>query len=178
MVSEAIRAELKKLIEAEKFGVVELRALERVARQGRGLLLAVAGAPEKRKNGFYQEEGEGGLDLAAIDDNVQAGAGPLVGGSLGGAMSFGAQNETFGSDFMRNILAMYPQIIEAMKRPEPKPRANDLVDAITMAKEEGLDDIAELLTRRLKEAYADAPKPKLVAVPAGALPYGEIGSEK
>lgn len=148
MLEAAIKAKLLEVLEGD-LDANKLRILERIAHEGRGLLLAISGAPLPRDGGGWLDGG--GLSLA------------------GQPLAPAAPNETFGSTFMRDIMEMYPKILEAMRKPKTRSNPADLMQAILDAEKGGKPELAALLTRRLRDEYGDPPEP-VAASPWDSLP--------
>jgi hypothetical protein len=155
-LTKAIREEIKRLADEEKFTLGMLRAIERVAAHGRAMLSGTA------ELDALLGGGSGPLDLDDLEDD-------LLGGSsyIGGGISTSSTAENFGSRAMRELTAMLPKILEARNRTSTV----ELVRALAVARKEGLDEVAADLQEQIKGAKEDEPVPS-VAKPLHELPRG------
>lgn len=152
-VAEALRLEMMKLVEGTLTEEVLLRIM-RVAKTGRELLMSLAVSPGnlanmvKRTNGFLDSSFLGGSDggLGLMDT-------PVVGTMSAIPYATASPNENFGMTALREIIA-------AVKNQNGTSPVK-LVEALAIARENKLDDVAKDLERQLgmgKEK--ETPKPE------------------
>lgn len=151
----AIREEIKRLADEEKFTLGTLKSIERVAAHGRAMLQGTAQFDALLGGGnLLQDGGIGavGYDSDGLEDELLEG-----GRYIGGTIQSSSSVENFGSRAMRELTAMLPKILEGRNRPSTV----ELVRALSEARKQGLDDVAADLERQIKRVK-DEPEPATV----------------
>lgn len=128
-IADAIRNELRRLLDSERFGIAELTRIAKVADAGRGTLQALEGiVPRGRGNGF-------GVQLS-----------PYEGGSIGLPITGTNNPETFGTTALREVRSMFKALGDRNKRTRMT-----IIRELALAKKEGLDDLAAELRQELDD---------------------------
>ncbi len=161
--AEVLREELMKLVregDTKKEGALTpavLLRIMRVAKTGRDLLVSL-NVKDSNLAGMVRRPRFGGPLMADdLGDELETGI-----PGLGQAVPYepAMPNENFGMTAMREFIA----IAKNFNGPSPA----KLVEALAVAKENGLDDVAKQLEEQLKEMTAK--QPQGVADPAKAAP--------
>jgi len=168
-VSEALRAEILKLATdgdpgsdgALTAGV--LLRIVRVAKTGRDLMVSLETSPSNLANmvGRPNLPGLPGLSLSPAALYGDDGDGSIQAGSFGMTYPYAqsAPSENFGMAAIREIIAAVKSHVESKNTPAVEyVSVVELVEALAVAKKEGLDDVARELESQLK-----AQKPAPVA---------------
>lgn len=147
LLAEAVRAEIRKKLETEPFGIGVLAAVERLAKAGSAMLRASGDMP------FSLGEGPDPSDAPSLGYS-----GLAIGGYGGGP-------ETFGTKMLKEVIDALPELLDRRNSSPEK-----LVEAIANAKANGLNDIAEALTKKLVGRDLGAkPAPETIDVDAPEL---------
>lgn len=167
-LTEAMRADLKKLLDGEIFDSGVLKNLIRKAKAAQQYLMADA------------LMGSGGEILNDDLDSSLGSPGSLLygGGTSLGGLGASLNSETFGAKIIREVFPMLADL-ERVKQQSPE----KLVDAIAAANEAGMTDLADMLKERLLGADAaklGAVEPGLVSRAGTPMEYGsnvQLGSQ-
>lgn len=150
-MKEAMRDEMRRILDDGEFTVTSCSTLMRMAEAARDFLRANAVKPED-----LTTDQESGADVIGIGP-----AAPVA--------------ETFGSKMIRELLAAMPDLVR-MQRENP----GSLVQAIAMARSQGMPDVAAALEKRLVGARLDGARPVsplgIPFIPMGALGLDASGS--
>ncbi len=150
--ANAIRQELlKMMMDDAPLSVAKLERVEHIARTGKALLQALN--PD--------------VDLKTLTGRLgQFGVNPAL-SSFGQSFASSSPSETFGAKIMRDIQKVIPALTS---RPKPTPSPLRLVEAISFAKKEGMEDVQAMLQAKLADVLADEPSPDAPEQPAGDAP--------
>jgi len=149
---DAIRDQLRALIDSDDFSVRTLEQIAQVAPRLQEVMLTLDPASGAVKNkprvapGIYSNTG------SVLGSGVTIGSNFLAGeAATGGDLSAGLGGETYGAKMLREMLAGFQQ---TFNRQDPV----KLVQAIAEARDKGLDDIARNLEERLDSLTGSKPK--------------------
>lgn len=134
-----VRSELRKMLDAEPFGVATLNKIRKFAEASRALLGAYA--PETMLPAGLMAGGEYG------NGEIQPMAEPYT-------LVQSAAAETFGAKALREMVSGF-QAALAPKKESPKASIADLVDALGLARSGGMDDVALEITEALRKRIGD-----------------------
>jgi hypothetical protein len=128
----AVQQELRRLLDAEKFGVKQLSSIARLAEQTRMMLADLA------------------VDIKDIAKQAQE-AGELDGagdGAFGGALSPSPFGENYGGQVIRQLM---PALSALGQKKEIRDSLSDMVAAAADARKEGLTDLADDIVEQIRE---------------------------
>lgn len=151
-MKEAIRGELKSLLDGE-ISSASLQKLLKFARAARAILLTEKPGAGLARPGIYPHM-HPAMDPDGPDEDSDL---PAMGTGeyMGGALAQAPYPETFGTAVIREAIAALPKL---QQKPDKLP---DLLDALRMAQEDGLTEVANQIkmkiTARLKEDAVPVP---------------------
>lgn len=159
-IQEAIRSELRKLVDGEVFGIAELHRISSVAAQSKSLLQALS--PELGK--FAKPPPTMPMPIS-LPSEVVFGSGPAYGSGLAetpnvnlDSIVTSSQTENFGTKAMREIVSIFA---ERMKPKEANGGGgiwdtdlDRVMEALVTARKNGLDDIADRLEAKIRQKLA------------------------
>jgi hypothetical protein len=151
-LADAIKGEIRRLLDAPNFTLGTLRAVERVAAHGRAMLAGQAELDTLLGDTLSQAGDDySGLGSLGVDD----GYGGMISGPLVGSPSV----ENFGSKALRELISLVPKLNKS------KSSLVSQVRALAEARKLGLDDVADKLEKELTGA---------LDVPPGAPQRSEV----
>ncbi len=153
----AVRDEIRRLVDAEDFGVKQLASIAFIAEQQRALLAELAVQ--------IREEGESVEKLAAL------GTGPLGEFQGENVMAPTLTAETYGGGVLRELVPLAQKFIQQHQKQQQAPRIDELVAAAATARSEGMGELADHLmgvVRRRTQAVADEESAHAAVVKADA----------
>lgn len=171
-VQDALRSELARLVSEGDEKTKELTPevllrIMRVAKTGRDLITSLSANPKDLASLVKKPRGFGpGLygGLAGLDEDLDDGVG---GSSMPMPFASAAPAENFGMTVIRELMAA------AKTFNGNGPSLTQLVEALAVAREKGLDDVAKELETQLGMATAKPAVP-VPAVPIPAVPLPAI----
>lgn len=155
---KAVQGEIRRLVDAEDFGVKQLASIGFLAEQNRALLAELAVD--------IREEGE------AIEKASAAGElGPMGEFQGENVMASTLSAETYGGGVLRELVPLAQKFLQQQQKQKSAPRIDELVSAAATARAEGMNDLADHLmyvvrrrTQTVDDAQAD--EATVVEVPA------------
>jgi hypothetical protein len=145
-LAEALRTEILRLASEGELTEEVLLRIMRVAKTGRDLLMSLSASPTNLANMVRRPRSPFGIPV--LGDDMEMGG---LGDSLNGPMPFAASSgaENFGMVAVREIIA-------AAKNLNGGNSPSRLVEALAIAREKGLDDVAKELEMQLGVGKKDA----------------------
>jgi hypothetical protein len=154
---KATQDEIRRLIDAEDFGVKHLASIAFIAEQQRRMLAELATQ--------IREEGE------QLEKQGAAGAGFMGEFSQEDTLAPSTSAETYGGGVLRQLVPLATQLVQHYKKQREMPTMTQLVAAAATARKEGLTELADHLTgivRRRSEAAAVAEEAEASMMAASA----------
>lgn len=142
-IAKAIKTEIRELLEAEKFTLGSLRAIERLAAHGRALLTGRAELDELLGDNL----GVSGVAPLGYDSLGYDDFGP-IGGT--GVLAPSAPIENFGTKAIREMMSAIPKLNQR------KTSIVEMIRALAEAKKHGLDNVAAQIEEELKNEVVSA----------------------
>jgi hypothetical protein len=143
--AKTIRSELCAVLEKKPFGIAELQRIVAIAKAGRALLQATSNIDPA----LLSRRGAGGISLGGATYMPSLGEADI---DFPQAVSPMATSETFGATALREIKAFVPKLLEAKRSPA------QLVQAMAVARREGLSDVEADIRAELDEAIGSRAK--------------------
>jgi len=137
-VAEAIRVEIRHVLDEGPFTIQVASRVERIAMAARSILGAVGNVPEA---------------IARIKDDQADDANPIANSSAA---------ETFGARLIQEIVAVLPAVLG--RKQEQSPEA--LTQALVVARSYGMTDVAAELEKKLVGRVLDGERPIVATVDA------------
>lgn len=174
-MKEAIRGELKRVLDGE-ISSASLQKLLKLARAARAILLTEKPGAQLARHGHHLAYPPHMMDPDGPDEDGPSVMGDAVLGDPygGGVMAPAPYPETFGTSVIREAIAAIPKLNQ---KPDKLP---DLLEALHMAKESDMTEVAEQIKAKIAERLQQdhAPPPDANRGMCATYTIGTLGTDE